>query len=61
MGIWRDIGHPVTLLHTKSLQGSRPLIAAIQKFAIGEPQVAVNDGLPFGVQSSRAVGEFNRR
>ena len=38
VGVRRDVGHAVALLHTERLQRRRPTIATVEKLLVGQPQ-----------------------
>ena len=55
------VGDPVALPDAERLQGARPAVAAVEELLVGEPQVAVDDGLAGTVQAAGAAGELKRR
>ena len=56
----RDRGDPVALADAERLQGARPAVAAVEELLVGEPEVAVDDGLARAVQAAGAAGELKR-
>ena len=50
----------VAFLHPKGLQSRRPTIAAAEEFLVVQPQIAIHDGVPFGIELARAPREFER-
>ncbi len=54
----RDVRHTVARRHAQALQHRRPAVAAIEELLVGEPQVAVDDGLPRAEQPASAASEL---
>ncbi len=55
-----DVGDPVAVSDAERLQRRRPAVAPLEELAVGEPHLAVDDGLAVGVQPARTPGEFHR-
>jgi hypothetical protein len=55
-----NIGHPVTGLDAEPLQRRRPAVTPLEKLAIAEPQVSIDNRFPIRVQSAGAPRKFHR-
>ena len=61
MRVGRDIGDAVARLDPHLLQRGGPAIAAVKELRIGEPEIAVDDSFPVGIEPARASRKFHWR
>ena len=61
MGIGRDIGDAVAGLDPHLLQRGGPAIAAVKELRVGQPEIAVDDSFPVGIEPARASRKFHWR
>ncbi len=55
-----NVSDAVSLAHSKSLQGRRPTVAALEKLSVGEAQIVVDDGFAAGIQPPCATSKLQR-
>ena len=61
VGVRRDGGDAVPLLHAERCQRGGPAVAPVEELLVGEPQVTIDDGFAPAMQATGAAGELKRR
>src|SRR5438445_4404871 len=59
--VGRDVGDAIARGDAQPLEHGRPPVATLEELLVGQPQVAVDDGLALRVQSSSPSHELERR